>query len=141
MASERIGFLIVIAVLGAVGVFFVLHLGLGSLRRQRAWEARAVRTTATVLRHETRVYKNNAYHHPVVRFVTPAGEEVVFEAARPRRSPDPPAGYGLEVLYDPETPSNARLPGQDRAGALFIGGVGAVFLFVGIVMALAVFRG
>jgi len=141
MTPEHGGLLLVIAVLGAVGVFFVLHLGLGSLRRMGAWEARAVRVTATVLRHETRVYKGNAYHHPVVRFVTPAGQEVVFEAVRPRRSPDPPAGYGLEVLYDPGMPSTARLPGQDRAGALFMAGVGALFLAVGIVMALVVFGG
>lgn len=139
MTPERVGFLLTITVLGTVGVFFILYLGLGSLRRLRAWEARASRTTATVLRHETRTYKGNTYHHPIVRFVTPAGEEVVFEADRPRRSPEPPEGYGLEVLYDPQKPAAARLPGQDRAGALFMSGVGVVFLVVGIVMAVAVF--
>lgn len=139
MTSEQLGFVLVIAVLGAVGLFFVLHLGVGTLRRLRAWEARAVRTTATVVRHGTRTYKNNVYHYPVVRFVTAAGEEVVFEADRARRSPDPATGQGLEVLYDPGQPKAARLPGQDRAGALFIAGVGAVFLCVAIVMAVVRF--
>ena len=139
MTSEQLGLVLVIVVLGAVGLFFVLRLGLGTLRRLRAWEARAIRTTATVVRHETRTYKNNVYHYPVVRFVTAAGEEVVFEADRARRSPDPAMGRGLEVLYDPGQPKAARLPGQDRAGAFFIAGVGVVFLCVAIVMAVVVF--
>jgi uncharacterized protein DUF3592 len=141
MTPERIAFALTATVLVAVGLFFVLHLGLGSLRRLRAWEARAVRVTATVLRHETRTYKSNTYYHPVVRFVSPAGEKVVFEAERPRRSADPPVGYGLEVLYDPDRPSAARLPGQDRAGALFMIGVGVLFLSVGMVMAVVVLGG
>ena len=137
MTPEQIGFVLTITALWAVGAFFVLHLGVGTLRRLRAWEARAIRTKATVVRHEARTYKGNTHHHPVVRFVTSAGEEVVFEADRPRRSPEPPPGGELEVLYDPQRPSAARLPGQDRVGALFMAGVGVVFLAVGIVMAVA----
>jgi uncharacterized protein DUF3592 len=137
VTPEQLGFLITITALVTTGVFFVTYLGLGSLRRLRAWEARAVRTKATVVRHEARTYKGNTHYHPVVRFVTPAGEEVVFEAERPRRSPEPPPGGELEVLYDPQTPSAARLPGQDRVGALFMTGVGVVFLVVGTFMAVA----
>jgi len=122
-----------------VGTLFVLRLGLGALRRLAAWEARAVQTTATVMHHEVRTYRGNNHHYPVVRFVTPAGVEVVFEADQPRRSPDPPVGYGMEVLYDPQRPSVARLPGQDRTGALFMTAVGVVFLMAGMVMATAVF--
>ena len=122
-----------------VGSFFVLRLGLGSLRRLATWEAQAVRTTATVTRHEVRTYKGNDHYHPVVRFVTATGVEVVFEADQPRRSPDPPVGNGLEVLYDPQRPSAARLPGQDRTGAIFMTAVGTVFLVAGMVMAAAVF--
>ena len=138
MTPERIGLLVVVTALVAIGSFFVLHLGIGSLRRLRAWEAAAVRTTATVARHEVRTYKGNTYYFPVARFVTPGGEEVVFEADRPRRAPDPPAGYGLEVLYDPQKPSAARLPGQDRTGAVFMAAIGLVFLVAGIAMAAAV---
>ena len=122
-----------------VGTLFVLRLGLGALRRLAAWEARAVQTTATVMHHEVRTYRGNNHHYPVVRFVTPTGVEVVFEADHPRRSPDPPVGYGMEVLYDPQRPSVARLPGQDRTGALFMTAVGVVFLMAGMVMAAAVF--
>jgi hypothetical protein len=138
MTPDRIGLLLVATALLGIGTFFVLHLGLGSLRRLRAWEAGAVRTTATVTRHEARTYKGNTYYHPVARFVTPTGEEVVFEADRPRRGPEPPAGFGLEVLYDPQRPSAVRLPGQDRTGALFMTAVGVVFLVVGVTMAAAV---
>ena len=138
MTPERIGLLVVVTALLGIGSFFVLSLGLGTLRRLRAWEAAAVRTTATVERHEVRKYKGNSYYHPVARFVTPGGEEVVFEADRPRRTPDPAIGYGLEVLYDPQKPSVPRLPGQDRTAALFMTAVGAVLNIVGIVMAAAV---
>lgn len=140
MAPEKIGLAVTIFALVAVGLFFLLHLGAGALRRLRAWEARAVRTTATVVRHEARTYKGNTWHRPVARFVTPAGEEVVFEAERARRTPDPPAGYGLDVLYDPQKPTTARLPGQDRAGAFFMAGLGALFLAVAVVMAVALLR-
>lgn len=135
MTADRVGFLLAIAALLVVGLFFVLYLGLGTLRRLRAWEARAVRIQATVVRHEIRTYKNNVYHCPVVRFVTPAAEEIVFEAQRTSRFPDPPVGGSLEVLYAPENPKAARLPGQDRAGALFMIGVGLVFVAVGTFMA------
>ena len=135
MNSSTLGLLLAITVLLTVGLFFVLHLGLGSLRRLRAWEARATRTSALVVRHESRTYKGNTYHFPVVRFSTPAGVEIVFEAQRASRKPDPPVGGSLEVLYDPEAPTAARLPGQDRAGAFLMAGVGTVFLLVGTVMA------
>ena len=135
MTADRVGLLLTVAVLLVVGLFFVLHLGLGTLRRLRAWEARATHTPATVLRHEVRTYKGNVYHSPVVRFVTPAGEEVVFETQRASRHPDPAVGGSLEVLYAPENPQAARLPGQDRAGALFMIGVGLVFVVVALVMA------
>jgi hypothetical protein len=135
MTPDRVGLLLTIGALLVVGLFFVLYLGVGTLRRVRAWEVRAVRTMATVVRHESRTYKNNVHHSPVVRFVTPAGAEVEFEAQRARRQPDPPVGGPLEVLYDPADPKVARLPGQDRAGAMFMIGVGALFVVVGIVLA------
>jgi hypothetical protein len=140
MTTDQLGLLLTITLLLAVGLFFVLHLGLGSWRRLRAWETRAVRTHATVLRHEVRTYKNNVYHQPVVRFVTAAGEGVVFEAQTSSRHPEPPVGGTLEVLYAPDAPTTARLPGQDRAGAIFMTAVGLVCLVVAIVLATMLLR-
>jgi hypothetical protein len=139
VSTEQAGLAATSVVLVALGLFFILYLGLGTLRRLRAWEARAVRTMATVVRHEVRTYKGNTYYSPVVRFAAPGGADIEFEAERARRSPDPMVGLPLEILYDPEDPSVARLPGQDRAGAWFVFAVGTIFLTVGIVMAAAVF--
>jgi hypothetical protein len=135
MTPEQVGFLVTIALLALVGSFFVLHLGVGGLRRLSAWESRAARAHGTVLRHEARTYKGNTNHRPVVRFVTPAGEEVVTSVERWRSAPEPPVGGTLELLFDPRQPQAARLPGQDRAGAWFMVGVGSVFLAVAVVLA------
>ena len=139
MASERLGFLVTIAALVGIGLFFVLYLGIGGWRRLNEWEARALRATATVVRHEVRSTRANVYHYPVVRFLARTGTEVVVEAPRPSRRPDPPVGGELEVLYAPEQPSVVRLEGQDRAGAIFMGALGALFVAVGVVMAVVVF--
>jgi hypothetical protein len=139
MSTEHLGFLLAIAALVAVGLFFLLYLGLGELRRLEEWETRAVRAEATVIRHEVRSYKGNTYHYPVVRYTTRTGAETVAEVARARRRPDPPVGGGLEVLYDRSAPSAPRLPGQDRAGAIFMGILGGILLAVGVAMAAAVF--
>jgi hypothetical protein len=134
--TASLGLFGVALLLIGVGLFFVLYLGRGEMRRLRAWETRATRTMATVVRHEVRTYKGNTYHRPVARFVTPAGQEVVFEADLSPRVPDPPVGGPLEVLYDAEAPTVARLPGQGRAGAIFMAAVGALFVAVGGVMAI-----
>lgn len=139
MSTEHLGFLLTIAALVGIGLFFVLYLGLGELRRLEEWEARAVRTQATVIRHEVRSYKGNTYHYPVVRYTTRTGAEAVAEVARARRRPDPPVGGVLAVLCDPAAPSAPRLPGQDRAGAIFMGVLGGIVLGIGVVMAVAVF--
>ncbi len=139
MSSQQLGFLVTIAALVGIGLFFLLYLGLGGLRRLEAWEARAVRSAATVVRHEVRSYKANTYHYPVVRYTTRSSVEVEAEVARPRRQPDPPVGGALDVLYDPAAPSAPRLPGQDRVGAVFMAVLGGVFLGIGVVMAVLVF--
>jgi len=137
--TEGVGFLFAIAALVGIGLFFMTYLGLGGLRRIEDWEARAIRTSATVIRHETRTYKGNTYHYPVVRYTTRTGSDAEAQLELPRRSPDPPVGGSIEVLYDTAAPAAARLPGQDRAGAIIMAVVGGIFLAVGVIMAVAVF--
>ena len=139
MATEQLGFLLAIAALVGIGLFFLLHLGLGERRRLEAWERRAIRTAAAVVRHEVRSYKGNTYHSPVVRYRTRSGVEVEAEVARPRRRPDPAVGGTLDVLYDPAAPSAPRLPGQDRGGVVFMAVLGGILLGIGVVMGVLVF--
>jgi hypothetical protein len=136
---NQAGLLLAVLVLAATGLFFVLYLGVGGRRRMREWEARAVRTAATVVRYEIRVYKGNTYHCPVLQFVTGAGTEVSFEAEA-RRAPDPPVGGTVDVLYAPESPRDARLPGQGAMAPIFIAVVGAVFLIVAAGLAFGLLR-
>ncbi len=137
--TEPLGFLLAIAALVGIGLFFILYLGLGGLRRIESWEARAIRARATVIRHEARTHKANTWHYPVVRYTTRAGGESEAQLERPSRTPDPPVGGSIEVLYDAAAPAAARLPGQDRAGAIIMAVVGGIFLTVGVIMAFAVF--
>jgi uncharacterized protein DUF3592 len=139
VSAEQMGLLLAVLVLAGVGLFFLLYLGVGGRRRLQGWEARAARTAATVMRYETRTYKGNTYHCPVLRFTAGDGTEVVFEAEA-RRAQDPPVGGSVNVLYAPEDPRVARLPGQGRAGPIFIAVVGAVFLVVAAGLVLVLVR-
>ncbi len=82
--------------------------------------------------------KHNRKHHtyaPVVRFSTADGRTVEF-TNRVYRSDKPTVGARIPVLYDPADPQDARV--DDMAGRLvgpvITGGLGTIFLLLGIVV-------
>jgi hypothetical protein len=73
---------------------------------------------------------NTTVYYPVVRFVTPAGRPVRFKS---HSSTSDDVGDTVEVLYDPDDPTDARVSGIFNVWgfSLITAPLGAVFVAVG----------
>lgn len=73
---------------------------------------------------------------PLVRFTAPSGEIVEFLPSSSSNPPAYSAGERVGVFFDPADPGDARLDGffDLWGGAVIMGGLGIVFLGVGVAM-------
>jgi Protein of unknown function (DUF3592) len=66
--------------------------------------------------------------YPVVRFTTADGKQIQFKSSSGSSSPSHKAGENVDVLYDPDDPSDAKL-----SGFFDLWGLPGIFLFIGAV--------
>ena len=76
---------------------------------------------------------------PVVRFLTPEAEEIVFQSSVSSNPPAYDIGEKVNVLYDPADPSDATIDSfwQQYLLPVILGGIGGVFFAIGGGMLLA----
>lgn len=121
-----------VAIVPAVVGLTTLGYGLLRWQGERALGAIGHRVTGRVT--DSRIGQRptgRTVFHPVVRFRTLAGEEVVTTGSRPGRRSFIP-GAELDVVYDPTDPGRAEVAGA-RLG-LWYAAVGAAFLGFGLVV-------
>lgn len=124
-------------------LFVVIGIGLvvGGLRRYRAYRrflGRAVHVPGVVTGHDAvTVHSSDSgsttYWHPVLRFTTVDGRLVDTRALAGRRLQRPAVGERVEVLYDPQDPLRAGLPGASgTVASLAPVFIGLVFIPLGL---------
>jgi hypothetical protein len=89
------------------GLLFVL--GAISLRRERAFEREAVGAQGIVVGFQRRAGSKGYLNHPIVRFLTREGQELLFESPVGTSLPLYAEGQLVQVLYHPANPVDARL--------------------------------
>jgi len=95
----------------AVGVV-ALIVGAVLLVRTVQFVAEAEHATGTVVdMSRERDSEGDVSFHPVVRFRTAQGDTIVFVSSYGSSSPSESPGDRVEVLYDPDDPSDAKLSG------------------------------
>jgi hypothetical protein len=95
----------------AVGVV-ALIVGAVWLVRTVQFVAEAEHATGTVVdMSRERDSEGDVSFHPVVRFRTAQGDTIVFVSSYGSSSPSESPGDRVEVLYDPDDPSDAKLSG------------------------------
>ena len=120
-------------------LFLVLGLALSAgafvaFARTRTFLATAYTTTGVVLALEA--YQDSdgdTLYRPVLRFRTHEGEETEFRTNVGSSSDRFEVGQRLDVLYNPEEPSDARIQSfmQLWLPTLILGVLGGVFVLVG----------
>ena len=117
-----------------VGPFLVVR-GIRSIRTDSAFQRRALgaQGVVTQIRWDHRGEDSTSY--PVVRFNLPDGRTVeasATEGAAPGRGSE---GDFVNVLYDPENPTDIRIAGflgSGKMGGVVMIVMGAMFFFMGI---------
>lgn len=123
-------------------LFLVLGLGLSAgafvaFARTRTFLATAYTTTGRVCALEP--YQDadgDTLYRPVLRFRTHAGEETEFRSTVGTSVPRFEVGQRLDVLYNPEEPSDARIQNfmQLWLPTLILGTLGGIFVLVGALL-------
>lgn len=123
-------------------LFLVLGLGLSAgafiaFARTRTFLATAYTTTGEVRALEAYPDEHGGtLYRPVLRFRTHAGEETECRTTVGSSTPGFQVGQRLDVLYNPEEPSDARITGfmQLWLPTLILGTLGGVFVLVGALL-------
>lgn len=105
----------------------------------RSFIARAQHAAGAVVELVPRHSDNSTTYAPAVRFTTADGREVRFVSSTSSNPPAYSAGEPVEVLYLPGEPERARINGFFSlwGGPVILGGIGAVFLAIGLAVQLA----
>jgi hypothetical protein len=116
----------------------LLLVAIGTFVKELRFVRGAERATGTVidLQEERSTDSDGGFHyvyHPVVRFTTAEGRTVEFRSPSGSSSP-PDIGDSVEVLYDPDDPSDAQLSGFFDIWLFpIVSGIGAIaFAFFGL---------
>jgi hypothetical protein len=80
------------------------------------------------------------YDYPLVRFTTPGGRVVDFEASIRRDPPRHKVGDRVPVYYSRDDPSRADIVGTEAFSILMAMALGVVFLLVGLLSAVLLMR-
>jgi hypothetical protein len=123
-------------------LFLVLGLGLGAgafvaFVRTRTFLATAYTTQGEVLALEAYQDKGGGtLYRPVLRFRTHAGQETEFRSPEGSSAPGFQVGQRIDVVYNPEEPSDARIQGfmQLWLPTLILGTLGGIFVLVGALL-------
>ncbi len=132
-----------------VGVIFTivgLALVFGALyayKSQQKFLSGAVASTGTVTALEfSRSRKGGGSYHPVVEFQTPESRTYSFRSEMGSRPPAYEVGEQVEIRYNPQNPTDAKLTGfWNLWGLAFLfAGLGCVFGGIGTGMLVSLFR-
>ena len=129
--------LLVALAFAAFGVLFI-SIGIGMSRNLNRFRGRASRAAATVtdVRARSAGTSGGLVWVPVVRFTTPGGRTVEAETGSGTNLERHQPGQPLEVLYDPDNPTDVRVPG---GGTTFIPvafiAMGGIFALIGLLVA------
>jgi hypothetical protein len=125
----------------AGGGALLILIGVFWFWRIRRFLKRAVATEGTVLGHEMRASSSSSggtstSYHPVVQFVTADGQPVQYTERFGSSPPSHDVGETVPVKYDPSQPDKARIATGFRLwfGPVLVGGMGLVFLVVGVIV-------
>jgi hypothetical protein len=101
----------------------------------------AERTEGVVVDHSLRTStdrdgNSRSAYYPVVEFTAPDGQTVSFESSTGSNPPSNDVGDQVEVAYDPDDPSDARLTSFVSLYLLplIFGGIGILFTPIGVVL-------
>lgn len=92
----------------AVGL---LAAGVATFIHTMRFVAGAERATGTVIDLDSRTDSDGVTFYPVVRFTTAEGRTVEFVSSSGSSPPSESVGDEVEVLYDPDDPTDAQLSG------------------------------
>jgi len=139
---------------GAWGIVLLL-LGLGCIilavflyQQDQAFARIAKTATGTVIdfkkiAHETTPGSiNTGYTYtyaPIIKFVTSTGQAIQFTTPGSQNPPAYQIGDPVDVLYDPQNPNNAEIPGGNNLLFLVIGGLGFIWVVTGVIMTVYAF--
>ncbi len=123
----------------AILIFAMITIGLISYIRTKRFLDNAIKTNGKVIEL---VYKGagdggGAMYSPKIEFTTATGQPVQFTERWSSNRPDYKVGDEAPLYYDPENPSKAKLAqkkGMMFFVAYFVGGLGILFLFIGIII-------
>jgi tetratricopeptide (TPR) repeat protein len=127
-----LGFLVILIGLSLLSVSLFLFL------RQKLFLGRARLTSGEVIGINQRASRHGPLRYPVVRFQTPFGQAVEFEATVGTSFQAYRVGQRIQVVYDPENPQKASIRSfaQQWLGCLIVGLIGTAFLCAGPVILL-----
>ncbi len=76
---------------------------------------------------------NSITYKPLVRFIEKKGTKIEFTSSTSSNPPSYHVGEKVEVLYNPESPNNAKIKGffSIWGGVTIVGTIGLVFFIVG----------
>jgi hypothetical protein len=116
----------------AVGLLALTGSGFWAVRT-RAFLGRAEKAPGTVVALEPTRSDRSTYYHPVVRFGLRSGQERTFRSHFGSNPPSHSVGETVEVLYDPDDPSDARIDSTFSrwGGVMIFAAVGAIFGAIG----------
>jgi hypothetical protein len=138
LGPDALGLLFMGVLFGTVGVVLtrIGYSGAVEYDRQQARAARA-EGVVTEIRYDERP-GDQTYEYPVVRFTTPDGRDVDFEATTRQHPPKYKLGDRVPVTYEAGDPQKADIAGTEWIGILAILGFGLLALFSAL-MVLAAF--
>jgi len=128
---------------GVLGIAFVvvgvacIVLALFLYQQGQAFSRIAKTATGTVIDMETKRSSSSSSGStettfaPVIKFVTSTGQTIQFTSSDSQNPPAYQIGDPVDVLYDPQNPNHAELPGSTNIAILIAGGLGFVFVLVG----------
>lgn len=137
--SEAITMQLLGGVFGLVGVAAIVAGGF-TVRKTQRFLARAKAARGTVMHLVMRSSTDTedgtiSYaYYPIIRFTAKTGEEIEFEAGTGSNPPMYAMGQPVEILYDPQNPSRAKICSfldLWMAPMLFFG-IGGVFAIAGL---------
>lgn len=84
---------------------------------------------ATVVNILEKSDEDSTCYTPVIRFKTIEGQEITFENNVCTGSPGYEIGEQVNIIYQPENPTQAAIQGQTNLLGLILGGMAALVLF------------
>ena len=136
--SDRGVLLLVGLLFVAIGIVFA-GLAWFFLARTRTFLRAAVDTTGTIVDLlESSGSEGGTTYSAVVRFHTADGREIQWTETMASNPPAGQRGDQLAMKYDPANPQKARIAKASRLWFMpaFFGGMGALFLAIGLVLAI-----